>query len=102
MQSQENALCRVGETEDGVNKNEYGAHGLKKRQRLEKKRRISGARLDLLSLEKLVRATETGRTGFSLENVYGGMLVELFRKKTLQYFAKCVRVCTSVKTEHVF
>lgn len=45
-----------------------------------------------LSLEKMVTATDTGKTGWSLGNRYGRVLAEPSKKEALSLLAECVLV----------
>lgn len=55
-----------------------------------------------LSLEEMVKASDTRGAGLSLENRHGQMLVELFRKEALQSLAECVRNCVFVEEKQVY
>lgn len=44
-----------------------------------------------LSVEELLEAIENRKTGMSIGNLYGRMLVELLREEAMISFAKCVR-----------
>lgn len=62
----------------------------------------SGARWIRFSLKEIMEATDTRGICLKVENHYGRMLGEPIRKKALQSFAKCVRVCVLVGGKHVY
>lgn len=85
VQNKENAVCRVQGGNDGVKRRGCDAAGMRKWQRLERERRHLVRNEICLSLEEMAKLTETGGTGLFLENRYGWMLVELFRKEALLF-----------------
>lgn len=58
--------------------------------------------VELFWLGKMFKATNTGENGFSAGTRYERMLVELFRKRSLQSFADCVRKFVLVQRRHVY
>lgn len=55
-----------------------------------------------MSLEEMVKATETGITGLSLKNRNGRMLVQLFRQEAMQSLAGCVRRCVLMERKSIY
>lgn len=90
-------MCIVRGVEDGVKRNECRAAGPRKRHRLEKGGQFLLRDGICLLLDKMLKAIETEKTGWSLETRYKGMLVDLFKKQALQSLAACVRDCVLVE-----
>lgn len=55
-----------------------------------------------MSLEDIKKGTDTGGTSLSLENRYGEMLAELFRKPALLLFAEYVGAIFLVQGRHIY
>lgn len=97
MQVKKNAVCRVRGTRDGVDRSGFGAARPSLRRRIEAKERSLVQGGICRPLEETVKATDTDGTGLSLQNRYGPMLAELFRKVVMQSLAECVREFISVE-----
>lgn len=83
----ENAVCGVRGTEYKIQKNKREAASSRKRQRLNRKEGYHAKDGIWLSPEYMVRATDTGEAGLSLETRYERMSVDLLEKKALQSLA---------------
>lgn len=88
VQNVKDAVCRVRGSEDGVEKSWCGPVGSRKRNRLQRKRDCLDRDGVRLSPGEMVKATDTGRTGFSLETRHERILADPFRTETLQSLAE--------------
>lgn len=87
---------------DGLDEYGCGAARPRSRQRLQREEKCLVQEGIRSSLEKIVKGTDTGEAGLSLEHWYEGMLAQLLRKRSLQSFAECWRECVLVEGRHVY
>lgn len=102
VQNMGKAVCRVRRSEGRVVKSGCEAPGLEKRQRLDGGREYFMREGFILFLEQMVEATDTEGTGLLLENEYGRMVVEPFRKESLPSLAECLKECVMVRGRHLY
>lgn len=55
-----------------------------------------------LALENMVKATNTEKTGSSLEFQYRRTLVELFREELMQFSAEYLQKCVLLEGKHLY
>lgn len=66
-----------------------------------KKKKMSGARLDSLSLKEMVKATDIGEIASSLETQFRRTLADVSKKKALQSLGERVREYVLIKDKHL-
>lgn len=97
VQKMESAVYKVQRAEIGVARGRCRSAGPKEQPHLERRGRCLVPDGIYLSLEGMVKATDTAGSGSSLETRYGGMLAYLFEKETLRVLIECVRKCVLIR-----
>lgn len=96
VQTMKKRISRVRGSKNGLERCGRGVAFPKNWQGLKRGRRHLVRDGVCSSLQKMVKATNTSATGLSLENRYGGMLLELLIEEEMQSLAESVKECVLV------